>query len=80
MQDSANQDAACFLSIKHHVLALLHAAYSRANFLTRTAHPWIAGKHLTAILELADVPISLVFAPSAECVDADAVQIVIGAA
>jgi hypothetical protein len=46
MQDTANQDTAGFLPVKHNMLALLHAPQPRANFITLLTERGIIGKEL----------------------------------
>ena len=79
MQNPANQHAARFHPVKHNMLSVFHTIQPWAHLFAQTAHSWIVGEQLTAILELADVPISLIFAPGTECIDADVIQILVGA-
>src|SRR5271166_1283319 len=46
MQNTGNQNAARFLPVKHHMLALLHAPEARSNFITRATERGIVGKEL----------------------------------
>jgi hypothetical protein len=59
MQDTANQNAAGFLPVKHNMLALLHAPQLRANFITRATERGIIDKELARIFELADIAVGL---------------------
>jgi hypothetical protein len=78
MQDTANQNAAGFLPVKHNMLALLHAPQARANFITRATEREIIGKELATIFKLADIAVGLDFAPSAKGIKADVEQIGFG--
>jgi hypothetical protein len=78
MQDTANQNAAAFLPIKHNVLALLHAPQPRANFITRATERGIVGKKLATIFKLTDIVVGLDFTPGAKGIKSNVEQIGFG--
>ena len=78
MQDTANQNTAGFLPVKHNMLALLLAPQPRANFITRPTERGTIGKELATIFKLTDIAVSRDFAPGAKGINADVEQIGFG--
>jgi hypothetical protein len=78
MQDTANQNAAEFLSVEHNMLALLHAPQAVANLITRTAERRIIAKELATIFKLANIAGGLHFASGPKGIKADVEQIGFG--
>src|SRR5208337_3627016 len=75
MQNTGNQNAAGFLPVKHHMLALRHAPQARSNFITRATERGIVGKELATIFKLPNVTVGLGLAPGAKGIKADVEQI-----
>jgi hypothetical protein len=78
MKDTANQNAVEFLSVKHNMLALLHAPQPVANFITRATERGIITKELATIFKLPDIAVGLDFAPGTKGIKADVEQIGFG--
>ena len=78
MEDTANQNTAGFLPVKHNMLALLHAPQPRADFIILPTERGIIGKELATIFKLAYIAVSLDFAPGVKAVKADVEQIGFG--
>src|SRR5258708_6367909 len=78
MQDARDQNAPGLLPVEYDVLALLHTTQARPNMITRPTQLWIVGKRLATSLKVADVTDNLCFAPSVECINANAQQVSFG--
>ena len=66
MQDATDQDTAGFFSVKHHMLAMFHAAQSWPDVVTRSPRRRILAQEPATIFESVEVVVGLGFAPGAK--------------
>jgi hypothetical protein len=80
VEDAGNQNAGTVLTVKYDMLAMLHTAQARANFVAGSAERGIVSQSLAKNFEVAEMAGGLGFAPCAKCVLGDAEQVGLRAA